>query len=94
MIATIKKQELGIQGLPVIPIEEIRNAKVVVEQEKARVRFVLREREIVFHRSGSFEIEAIPSGPTRSKLQKHGHDEEGCCCSSQIGGRVLAAGPR
>ena len=31
-IATTKAQELGIQGLPVIPIEEIRNAKVVVEQ--------------------------------------------------------------
>jgi len=55
-IATLKKQ----QGITTIPIEEIRNAKVIVEQDKARVRFVLREREIVFHRSGSFEIDAIP----------------------------------
>jgi hypothetical protein len=55
-IATLKKQE----GITTIPIEEIGNAKVIVEQNKGRVRFVLREREIVFHRSGSFEIEAIP----------------------------------
>ena len=55
-IATLQKQ----QGITTIPIEEIKNAKVVVEQDKARVRFMLREREIVFHRSGSFEIEAIP----------------------------------
>jgi hypothetical protein len=36
LMATTKKQELGIQGLPIIPKEEIRNAKVVVE--KAGVR--------------------------------------------------------
>jgi hypothetical protein len=36
LIATTKARELGIQGLPVIPIEEIRNAKVVVEQAGAR----------------------------------------------------------
>ena len=36
LIATTKKQELGVQGLPIIPVEEIRNAKVVVE--KATVR--------------------------------------------------------
>jgi hypothetical protein len=55
-IATLKKQ----QGITTIPIQEIGNAKVIVEQGKGRVRFVLREREIVFHRSGSFEIEVIP----------------------------------
>ena len=36
LIATTKTQELGIQGLPVIPIEEISNAKVVVEQAGVR----------------------------------------------------------
>jgi hypothetical protein len=61
-IATTKKQEFGIQGLPVIPIEEIKNARVVVEQ--ARVRFVLRDREIVYDRSG-FRVETTPSEATR-----------------------------
>ena len=61
-IATLKKQELGIQGLPVIPIEEIKNAKVVVEQDKSRVRFVLQGREIVYDRSG-FHVQATASGP-------------------------------
>ena len=51
-IATLKKQELGIQGLPIIPIEEIKNAKVVVEQNKARVRFIMKGHEIVYDRSG------------------------------------------
>jgi len=55
-IATLKKQELGLQGLPVIPKEEIRNAKVVVD--KARVRLVLQGREIVYDRSG-FHVEAM-----------------------------------
>lgn len=36
LIAATKAQELGIQGLPVIPMEEIRNAKVVVEQAGVR----------------------------------------------------------
>ena len=36
LIATTNARELGIQGLPVIPIEEIRNAKVVVEQAGVR----------------------------------------------------------
>ena len=51
-VATTAKQELGLQGLPVIPIDEIRNATVVVEQNNARVRFVLHGREIVYDRSG------------------------------------------
>jgi hypothetical protein len=62
MIATIKEQESGIQGLPVIPIEEIRNAKVVVEQDKARVRFVLQGREIIYGKSG-FHIEETATDP-------------------------------
>jgi hypothetical protein len=52
LIATTQKQEVGAQGLPIIPIDEIRNAKVVVEQDKGRVRFVLKNREIVGGRSG------------------------------------------
>jgi hypothetical protein len=31
LIATTKKQWSGIQGRPVIPVEEIRDAKVIVE---------------------------------------------------------------
>ena len=34
LIATTKMKEFGVQGLPVIPIDEIRNAKVVVEQDR------------------------------------------------------------
>jgi len=57
LIATLTKQELGIQGLPVIPREEIKNAKVVVEPDNSRVRFVLHDRAIVYDRSG-FHYEA------------------------------------
>lgn len=60
-IATLKKHELGIQGLPVIPIEEIKNAKVIAEQDKSRVRFVMKSHEIIYDGSG-FHVEAIPSG--------------------------------
>jgi len=63
-IATTKKHELGIQGLPVIPIEEIKNAKVVVEQDKSRVRFVLKGREIIYDKSG-FHVEATASEPQK-----------------------------
>jgi hypothetical protein len=64
-IATLKKEELGIQGLPVIPMEEIRNAKVVVEQDKSRVRFVLQGREIVYDGSG-FHVEVTSGVPTKN----------------------------
>jgi hypothetical protein len=65
-IATLEKQQLGtaIQGLPVIPSEEIKSAKVVVEQDKARVRFVLQGREIVYDGSG-FHVVAAVSRPTK-----------------------------
>ena len=84
LIATTKKQELGIQGRPVIPIEEITNAKVVVEQARVlplqqgpkqavvvqpdspRVRFVLRDREIIYDRSG-FRIETTTPGEATRK---------------------------
>ncbi len=56
-IATLKKAEQGMQGFPVIPIEEIKNAKVVVEQEKSRVRFVMKDQEIIYDKSG-FRVEA------------------------------------
>ena len=71
-IATTKKQEVSFQGLPVIPIEEIKSAKVVIEKagvrqqgpnlivaqpDSPRVRFVLQGREIVYDRSG-FHIQA------------------------------------
>jgi hypothetical protein len=59
VIAILKEQESCIL-LPVIPIEEIKSAKVVVEQDKARVRFVLQGREIVYDRSG-FRV-----GPTKN----------------------------
>ena len=55
-IATIKEQRGGIQGLLVIPLEEIKNAKVVVEQDKERVRFVLQHKEIIYDKSG-FRVE-------------------------------------
>ena len=55
-IATTKIQETGIQRLPVISIEEIKNAKVVVEQDKERVRFVMKDREIIYNKSG-FHVE-------------------------------------
>jgi len=57
LIATLKKQQLGIQGLPVIPREEIKNAKVVVEPAMSRVRFLLHSRDLVFDRLG-FHCEA------------------------------------
>jgi hypothetical protein len=57
MIATVKKQELGVQGLPVIPRDEIKNAKVIVEPERGRVRFGLHDGNIIFDRSG-FHCEA------------------------------------
>jgi hypothetical protein len=63
-IATLKVQHVGIQGLPVIPVEEIRNTRVVVEPEKSRVRFVLRGREIVYDRSG-FRCEATSGEPRK-----------------------------
>ena len=80
LIATTKKQESAIQGLPVITIEEIKNAKIVVENEgvqqqapnrivfeanSPRVRFVLKGREIVYDRSG-FRVEATSSNRRRS----------------------------
>jgi hypothetical protein len=64
MIATLQKRELGIQGLPVIPREEIKNAKVVAEPQKSRVRFVLQGRELIFDRSG-FHCETTSSGATK-----------------------------
>lgn len=60
--ATVKKN--WVSGPPFIPIEEIRNARVVVEQENARVRFVLKGREIIYDQSG-FHVEAIPSAATK-----------------------------
>ena len=68
-IATLKEQASGNQSLPVIPIEEIRNAKVVVEQDKSRVRFVLEDREIVYDRSG-FHVEASGRRTNRGGLSK------------------------
>jgi hypothetical protein len=62
LIATLKTQELGVQGLPVIPKEEIRNAKVVAEQDRSRVRFVLQGREIVYDQSG-FHYEPTSTEP-------------------------------
>jgi hypothetical protein len=56
MIASTKEQKVGIQGLPIIPIEEIRNAKVVVEQDKDRVRFVFKVQEFIYDRKG-FHVE-------------------------------------
>jgi len=64
-IATLKKMELGLQGLPIIPLEEIKNAKVVVEKDKSRVRFVLKGREIVYDGT-AFHIEAS-SGSLRKE---------------------------
>jgi len=81
-VASIKRQESGIQGLPVMPQEELSSAKVVVETagmrpvqqgpnlivvrpDSPRVRFVLRDREIVYDRSG-FHVEAA-SGQTMPK---------------------------
>jgi len=52
MIATLQKQKLGIQGLPVIPRDQIKNAKIVCEPEKSRVRFVLRRRDLIFDETG------------------------------------------
>jgi len=63
LIATTKNG-MEAQEWPIIPIEEIKKAKVVVEQDKARVRFVLRGREIIYDKSG-FRIEAIPKGETK-----------------------------
>jgi hypothetical protein len=63
LIATVNTQELGVQGLPVIPREEIRNAKVVVRQDRSRVRFVLQGREIVYDESG-FRYEPTSTAPT------------------------------
>ena len=56
-IATIRTQEFGQQGLHVIPLEEVKKAKVVVEQDNFRVRFILQGREIIYDRTG-FRIEA------------------------------------
>ncbi len=64
LIATLNKRELGIQGLPVIPSEEIKNAKVIVEPEKSRVRFVLQGRDLIFDQSG-FHCEATTTGPLK-----------------------------
>jgi hypothetical protein len=50
-----EKQESGTQGFSVIPIDEIRNVKVVAET--ALARFVLQDREIAYDRSG-FNIQA------------------------------------
>jgi len=36
LIATTQKQKVGTQGLPVIPIDEIKDAKVVVENARVR----------------------------------------------------------
>ena len=63
-IATTKKREVGIQGLPIIPLEEIKNAKVVVEQDKSRVRFVMKGREIIYDKSG-FRVEATANEPQK-----------------------------
>jgi hypothetical protein len=52
LLATLKKRDVGIQGLPVISEGEIRNAKIVVEPEKCRVRFVFQGRELIYDRSG------------------------------------------
>lgn len=65
-IATLKKQEVGIQGLPVIPREEIKNAKVVIERANSRVRFVLRDHDIIFDRSG-FRCVATADEPEHLK---------------------------
>lgn len=46
-----------MQGSPVVPKEEIKSAKVVVEPEEPRVRFVLHGRDLIFDRSG-FHFEA------------------------------------
>jgi hypothetical protein len=56
LIATTKKRGLGVQGDPVIPVEELKNAKIVVEQGQYRVRFVLQGREIVYEGS-EFRVE-------------------------------------
>jgi hypothetical protein len=57
LIATVKKQELGVQGLPVIPRDEIKNAKIIVEPERGHVRFVFHGGDIIYDRSG-FHCEA------------------------------------
>jgi hypothetical protein len=61
-IATLKEQKDGSGSLPVIPLEEIKGAKVVVEQEKERVRFVLESENIVYDRNG-FHVELTAGRP-------------------------------
>lgn len=60
VIATIKKQEVGIQDLPIIPIEEIRNAKVVVEQ--AGVRPVQQGHDLVVVQPDSPRVRFVLKG--------------------------------
>jgi hypothetical protein len=52
LLATLKDRGLGPRGDPFIPEEEIRKARVLVEPEKSRVRFVLQGREIIYDQSG------------------------------------------
>jgi hypothetical protein len=64
-LATVSKQDMGIQGLPVISKAEIGSAKVVVEPEKSRVRFVLIGRELVYDRLG-FHLETRDGKPPKN----------------------------
>jgi hypothetical protein len=41
-------RESALVGQPVVTTQEVRNAKVLVDREKGRVRFILDGRELVF----------------------------------------------
>jgi hypothetical protein len=68
-IATTKIQEAGIQRLPIVFPEEIKNAKVVVEQDMERVRFVLKDKEIIYGKSG-FRVGEREAEPVKMEATK------------------------
>jgi hypothetical protein len=48
VLANVQGEPRVLGNVPVVTPTEIRNARVVVEQEKGRVRFVLNARQVVF----------------------------------------------